>query len=67
MTQNNDFLVRTKNCVLCGNIFNNYDRIYFVAYGEKSKIPLMPNKEISGQICYDCCRKVDLAIRALKK
>lgn len=42
------------------------DRIYFVSYGEKSSNILMKGKGKTGEICYDCCKKVEESINKLK-
>lgn len=56
-----------KLCDLCKKQLSQIDRVYYVSYGEKSNIPLMKGKTKSGEICYDCVKKVEEAVTKLKK
>ena len=55
-----------KICDLCKEPMSEIDHVYFVSYGERSAIPLMGKKK-NGEICFNCYKKVDSAIQALKK
>lgn len=55
-----------KLCDLCKKQLSQIDRVYFVSFGEKSSIPLMKGNVKSGEICYDCCKKVEDAVSKLK-
>lgn len=55
-----------KLCDLCKKDFSPIDRVYFVSFGEVSKIPMMKSNQKSGELCYACCKKVEEAIHKLK-
>ena len=56
-----------KLCDLCKTEIGAIDRVYFVSFGEKSKVPLMKGNSKSGEICYACCKLVEEAVSKLKK
>lgn len=55
-----------KICDLCKMPISQIDRVYFVAYGEVSKIPLIKGNSKKGEVCYSCCKKIEQAIENLK-
>jgi hypothetical protein len=59
-------MVEKRFCDLCLKEIKEFDRTYFLSYGEKGKIPFM-SKGKKGEICEVCFRKVYEFIDKLKR
>lgn len=55
-----------KECDLCGIEISAIDDVYFVHIGKSSKIPFVGNQQKRAEICYSCCKKVELFITNMK-
>ena len=55
-----------KHCDLCRKEISQIDRIYMVTYGEMPKGILGGNNIKKGEICYECCKKIESYIKSIK-
>lgn len=55
-----------KFCDICNKEITQFDRKFFLSYGEASKIPFM-NRGKKGEICNVCFKRVNDMIEEMKR